>query len=220
MGGEVLIEYKGRSRLFDRNSGRELRSFEGTNAFFNVDGRQIITGLPDQTARVWNADSGSLVKAIDGRDLGWKTALSRDGRYAVSHSGGASITVWDAVTWSRIRVFTGFNSRVDYSSFTPDGRILTKDKYSYVALWTLEPLALMEPGLRREEVCRFHLNGAETFSDEEMLDFVLFGRNDFRNPCSRSGPMTFAYYSNAFNHFVSLLRPQVGASAAPSVPGK
>ena len=219
-GRRVLIEYKGRSRLFDRNSGRELRSFEGTNAFFNVDGRQIITGLPDQTARVWNADSGSLVKAIDGRDLGWKTALSRDGRYAVSHSGGASITVWDAVTWSRIRVFTGFNSRVDYSSFTPDGRILTKDKYSYVALWTLEPLALMEPGLRREEVCRFHLNGAETFSDEEMLDFVLFGRNDFRNPCSRSGPMTFAYYSNAFNHFVSLLRSQVGASATPSVPGK
>jgi WD40 repeat protein len=205
-GRRVLLELSKHSRLFDRDTGREIRRFEGTRAFFNADGRLIVATFPDQTARVLDVESGSIRQIIDGRELGSDGALSTDGRFFVSRTGDTSVPVWDARDWSRIRILKGHDSRVDLVRFTPDGRIMTQDKSGNVALWTLEPIALMKPERRRDEVCRDHLIGADTFSDEEMLDSVLIGQEDLRKPCSRVGPMQFAYYEDAFRGFASGIR--------------
>ncbi len=53
------------------------------------------------------------------------------------------------------------------------------------------------PHARLEKVCAEMLIGAEAFSDAEMNDPILSGREDLRNPCSRIGPLSGTYYVRA-----------------------
>ena len=61
-------------------------------------------------------------------------------------------------------------------------------------IWQLDPVVVTPADQRRAYVCRERLIGAQSFSEKEMQDPFLHGRDDLRNPCARSGPLSRNYY--------------------------
>jgi hypothetical protein len=55
-------------------------------------------------------------------------------------------------------------------------------------------------------ITRERLIGAQSFTDEEMQDPILRGRDDLRNPCDRVGPLSFEYYVRAASNLWSSIR--------------
>src|SRR5262249_8053662 len=77
-------------RVWDVESGKELRSLEGHmwlihSAAFMPDGKHAVYGSEDQTVRLWNVDTGEEVKRFAGH-LSWvqSVAASADGRQVLS----------------------------------------------------------------------------------------------------------------------------------------
>eukprot|EP00493_Phyllostaurus_siculus_P009044 UN09156 len=59
--------------------------FEGHNGWvrsteFSTDGDRILTASDDYTAKLWNAESGELIRSFEGHNNGVRTAVfSKDG---------------------------------------------------------------------------------------------------------------------------------------------
>ena len=67
-------------------------------------------------------------------------------------------------------------------------------------------LAAMPAEQRRAYVCRERLIGARTFTDQEMQDPILRGRDDLRDPCDRIGPLGLSYYWRTAVDFAATIR--------------
>src|SRR5205807_1521957 len=63
---------------------------------FSPDGKSILTGSYDNTARMWDVATGKSTLRIDHSDLVWAVALSPDGRTALSADKVARL--WDIQT--------------------------------------------------------------------------------------------------------------------------
>jgi WD40 repeat protein len=73
-------------------------SYVGSVAF-SSDGGHVVSGLQDQTVRVWNAMTGALESVLEGHSDGvLSVAFSSDGRHVVSGSRDNSIRIWNVVT--------------------------------------------------------------------------------------------------------------------------
>ena len=68
-----------------------------TTAAFSADGRRVVTASWDSTARVWDAEKGTLLAELRGHQSSVSTAaFSADGRRVVTASGDSTARVWDA----------------------------------------------------------------------------------------------------------------------------
>jgi WD40 repeat protein len=73
------------------------------SAAFSPDSRRVVT-TSDNTARIWDAESGVEVVALKGyrdRDSVWSAAFSPDGTRVVTAASDATVRVWD-VTWATL----------------------------------------------------------------------------------------------------------------------
>jgi len=123
--------------LKTRISARQTISGHGatiTSAVFSPDGRRILTGSFDGTARVWDAASGSELLVLTGHqgDV-LSVAFSPDGqrivtgggKWAVGRTPGEAM-VWDAATGELLLELKGHNFAVWSVAFSSDGqRIVT-----------------------------------------------------------------------------------------------
>ena len=80
------------------------------------DGRWIATGGHDQTVKLWDIKSRTLVRTLEGhRDMVWCLAFSPDSRHLASGSaepGSGVVNVWDVETGARVHHFRGHRSLV------------------------------------------------------------------------------------------------------------
>jgi eukaryotic-like serine/threonine-protein kinase len=123
---------------------RELRS-----AAFSPDGKRIVTGGFDQTAKVWDAETGEELLTLKGHTC-WVTsaAFSPDGKRIVTGAGRWSVPglsqlceakVWDAETGQEVLALRGHAAPVLGVAFSPDGRrIATGDRDGMVRVWNAE----------------------------------------------------------------------------------
>jgi WD40 repeat protein len=93
-----------------------------------ADGKRIVTGSLDGTARVWDANTGAELVILKGQaSQVWSVAVTPDGNRIVIVSNDKTARVWDANTGAELLTLKGNDTSSFYSvAVTPDGeRIVT-----------------------------------------------------------------------------------------------
>ncbi len=136
--------------IWDVASGAQLHEFEHPlgmiDADFAPDGRTIFTTGRDNIARLWNADTGTLVREFRGHtNIMWRGAFSPDGRHVFTTSQDKSARMWDAETGQQIRYFPGHAlSAVAGIAVSPDGQQVAIGSYDgFVQLTPIDRDALL-----------------------------------------------------------------------------
>ena len=112
-----------------------------TSVAFSPDGKYVLTGSADNTARLCLAETGKLVRKFV-EDAKWdcSAVFSPDGKYVLTIS-EASASLWQTETGTRIRKFEGGSkySHLLSMAFSPDGKyVLAGDGDGAAYLWQTE----------------------------------------------------------------------------------
>jgi F-box and WD-40 domain protein 1/11 len=95
--------------LWDIMSGKQLKSFEGHDrglACVEFKGDLIVSGSSDRKIKIWNANTGSCLKTLEGHNaLVRALAFDPQNGRLVSASYSGSIRVWDVYTGETVREF-------------------------------------------------------------------------------------------------------------------
>ena len=104
---------------------------------FSVDGGRIVTGSADQTARLWDANTGKLLRILSGHSGEVASAsFSPDGSRIVTGSFDQTARLWDANSGKLLLTLSGHSDAVRSASFSPDGsRIVTGGGDETARLW-------------------------------------------------------------------------------------
>jgi len=110
------------------------------SAVFSPDGKRVVTGSKDKTARVWDVETGQEKAVLRGHtDLVRSVAVSPDGKRILTASHDQTARVWDAETGQPKVTFLGHTAHVVGVSFSPDGtRVLTHGSDKTVRVWDAE----------------------------------------------------------------------------------
>ena len=122
-------------------------------ATFSPDGKTIVTGSADNTARLWNAATGQPI----GEPLGHQTvvkavAFSPDGKtIADGQLRHGTVRLWDAATGQPIGPPLRTQAGVDAVAFSPDGKTILTGSYDKTArLWDAATGQPIGPPLRHQ----------------------------------------------------------------------
>ncbi|HUD46303.1 MAG TPA: protein kinase [Candidatus Baltobacteraceae bacterium] len=152
---ELLEETKGFPRrgfewyYWERQTHLALATLRGhldsvTSVAFSPDGRRIVTGSRDNTAKVWDTASGKELLTLKGHGLGvgWNgtavesVAFSPDGQRIATGSEDTTAKVWDAASGKELLTLKGHGAGVWSVAFSPDGqRIVTGSFDNTAKVW-------------------------------------------------------------------------------------
>jgi serine/threonine protein kinase len=92
-------------------------------ASYSPDGRMIVTASADNTAIVWDAQSGQRLQVLkDHTDWVRSARFSPDGQYIVTVSDDRTAIIWNARSGQRLIKLQGHRNWVRSASYSPDGR--------------------------------------------------------------------------------------------------
>jgi WD40 repeat protein/tRNA A-37 threonylcarbamoyl transferase component Bud32 len=132
----------GEVKVWDAKQGYELFSLKGRtgsvlSVAFSPDGKRIVTGCHDDTARVWDAEKGREVLTLKGHTgCVWSVAFSPDGQRILTGSHDFSAKVWGAANGQELFPLRGRTGVVLSVAFSADGqRILTGSSDDTAKVW-------------------------------------------------------------------------------------
>ena len=147
--GQYVLSGSGQSgtlKLWDTTTGEVVRVFDegdwdSTYVFsvaFSPNGEYALSGSDDMTARLWDVESGKLLRTFEGHSgLVIAVAFSPDGQYVLSGSSDMTVQLWKVEDGKLGYVFEGDAEGVNAIAFSPDGRyVLSGSKDEDVKLWT------------------------------------------------------------------------------------
>ncbi len=107
-----------------------------SSASFSPDGSRVVTASGDQTAKVWDAQSGAEVLTLKGH-IGYvsSASFSPDGSRIVTGSYDNTAKVWDAKSGAQVLTFKGHTGLVWSASFSPDGSRIVTGGDSTAKVW-------------------------------------------------------------------------------------
>ncbi len=92
---------------------------------FSPDGKYVLTGSNDHTARLWDAATGKKVRVFKGHSDGVSSvAFSPDGKFVLTGSWDKTVRLWDFATGKETRRFKGHALVFSSVAFSPDGRLV------------------------------------------------------------------------------------------------
>jgi WD40 repeat protein len=122
---------------------RLVASLEGhkssiSAAAWSSDSKLLATASEDHTVRLWDGQSGQLLRQLDGpSEPVQSVAFSFDGRQLVSGAADRTARLYDTATAARLGSLSGQIGTVSDVRFSPDGeRVLTIDAGERAWLWS------------------------------------------------------------------------------------
>jgi aspartate 1-decarboxylase len=104
------------------------------------DGHTLVSGSDDKTIKVWNLQSGKLLRTLAGHGgVVFSVAISPDGHTLVSGSGDKTIKVWNLQNGELLRTLAGHGDRVRSVAISPDGHTLVSGSGDLtIWVWNLQ----------------------------------------------------------------------------------
>jgi len=148
---------------------------------FSSDGLLCATGGLDGLVKVWDTETGSLKRTLEGpSDVEWLTWHSK-GTVLLCGSSDGTVWMWLATTGACMQVFAGHEGSVTAGLFTPDGRaVVTGGSDATVRLWA-----------PKKGTCRhvfqghgFHEGGITCLAAHPLFDATGAGAEDAKGSAS------------------------------------
>ena len=100
-------------------------------------GKYILTAGDDNTARLWDAQTGMELLTYAGHTkLIWEVKFSSNGKYVLTGSRDMTARLWDMHTGKELRVFSGHTAEITSVAFSPDGdRVATSSVDATARVW-------------------------------------------------------------------------------------
>lgn len=116
----------GVARIWDTSTGKLVSQLNGHSGSvvrlaYSRDGKRLITGSLDKTARVWDAVTGALLFTLAG-DVEMTSVAIAQNRAATAETNG-SVRIWDLDLGELVRTINA-GTHVDDVALSPDGRDL------------------------------------------------------------------------------------------------
>jgi WD40 repeat protein/DNA-binding SARP family transcriptional activator len=107
---------------------------------FSPDAKYALTGSGDETARLWDVDSGQELHRFTGHTaMIASVTFSPDGKHIVTASADKSAILWNATTGEEIRRFVGHTLAMLGVTYSPDGKSIFTSAWDYtVRQWDVE----------------------------------------------------------------------------------
>jgi glucose repression regulatory protein TUP1 len=131
-------------RIFDGHQ-QEIYSLD-----FSSDGRLIVSGSGDKTARIWSMDDGSskilTINDDTNNDAGvTSVAISPNGQLVAAGSLDSIVRLWDVASGSLVERLRGHRDSVYSVAFTPDGQGLVSGSLDKtLKYWDVTGLTLIK----------------------------------------------------------------------------
>ncbi|MBE9180203.1 caspase family protein [Oculatella sp. LEGE 06141] len=104
------------------------------------DGQMLASGSADQTIKIWNLQTGDLIRTLKGHTGAvWSVAFSPDNQTLVSGSVDKTIKLWDLESGETTRTLAGHQDWVFSVAISPDGQMLASSSQDKtIKLWDLQ----------------------------------------------------------------------------------
>ena len=169
---DVLTVGGSESRLWDVKTGREKMSFSPhgavASARFSPAGDMIVTGSWDNSAKVWDAKTGKVIRKLEGEHSSFvnTATFSKDGQCVLTASDDGTAKVWRLSTGKVELTLRGHTDRVRSANYSPSGEfIVTTSSDQTARLWNASSGEL----IREFKGHRFAVLCAEFSKDSQWL---------------------------------------------------
>ncbi len=129
-------------RIVDFRSEAVYRLLQGhsdvvLSTAFSRDGKRLLSGAGDRSARIWDVMGGRSQRTLYGHSEGvTSVAWSPDDKLVATGSSDDTARVWDGATGTQLATLTGHTDDIRSLTFTPSGRsIITGSLDGTVRIW-------------------------------------------------------------------------------------